>query len=190
MTSKISRGGPTGTPTRLPRWGPRRPRSDSLRVWGPIAPRRSRICYARSISNARPSFFLAGAPRHARIRSLAGARRPAPLANRLPDLDFKREAIICQLDTLGQARARRGVRQIVAHVREEGALRRQTLHHVERFVHGQMGRMRTVPQRVQDDGLHAVEQRPGTFGDGAAVSEVGERSEPIAENLTIAVQQR
>src|ERR1700674_799970 len=32
------------------------PRSDSRRLRGPIVPRRSRICYAMSISNARPSY--------------------------------------------------------------------------------------------------------------------------------------
>src|SRR5262245_3448331 len=67
-------------------------------------------------------------------------------------------------------------------MREVRALRLHTSDDLERLVHGEMRGMRPLAQRVDDEGAHAVDERPRLVGNPAAVGEIGKRSDAESKN--------
>ena len=67
-----------------------------------------------------------------------------------------------------------GVSQVVRHVREVGAPRRDPRNRRQRLVHGEVRRVLLVAQRVDDQRVDAFDERPRLVGNGAAVGQVGE----------------
>src|SRR5918993_463015 len=53
-----------------------------------------------------------------------------------------------------------------------------------------MCRMRLVPERVDDEQIHTVEQRPRLLRNLAAVGQVGEGTDAIAQYVPPSVEQR
>ena len=82
------------------------------------------------------------------------------------------------------------VRQIVRHVREVRAARRDPLDHRERFVDGEVRRVRLVAQRVEDERLDTLDQRPRLVRDAIAIGQVREVAEAEAEDRQLPVPQR
>ena len=129
-----------------------------------------------------------GLPQRRAARELDGSLS-AQLVLQLVD-DVQNQPIIRQLHTGGQAGAGGGVRQIVADVREVGALGAQPRHAVERFRHAEMRRVRPIAQRIEDQRPHPVEQRPRLVRNAAAIGQVRELADAEAENRPMAVQER
>ena len=71
------------------------------------------------------------------------------------DAHVEHQPIICQFDAGRQARAGRGVAEIVRHVRREGAARLDARDDVERLVQAEVRGVRLVAQRVDDQRVHA-----------------------------------
>ena len=88
----------------------------------------------------------------------------------------------------GQASVRRFMSQVVAHVGEEGAPRGDAPRRLDRFRQREVGRVRTLPQRVEDDDLQVVQQGPAIVGDAAAVGQVGKGAEAETQNPPLAVK--
>ena len=80
--------------------------------------------------------------------------------------------------------------QVVRHVGQVGALRRDARDRLERLVHAEMRGVLLVAQRVDHQRVDAGDERPRFAGDRAAVREVGEVAEAESEDRHLAVEQR
>ena len=117
--------------------------------------------------------------RHPRCRTRTLARGPS---------DLERQAVVGELDAGGQRGVGRRVRQVVADVREIGLPRREALDDRQRLGDREVRGMRAMAQRVEDQGVEAVEQRPRLVGDAIAVGQIGEAAEAEPEDRPRAVQ--
>src|SRR5713226_51101 len=86
-------------------------------------------------------------------------------------VDLQHQTIISQLHTSGQLRARLGVRQIVADVREVRALDAEARDDGGRFGETEMRRVRAMAKGIENYRTHAVEQRPRLVRDPVAIGE-------------------
>ncbi len=81
-----------------------------------------------------------------------------------------------------ESRIGRGMRQVVADVREEGPPGPQPFDHVDGLRHGEMRRVRTMPQRVENEDVEIGEQPKGRLGNAIAVGQIGKVPKPKAQN--------
>ena len=79
------------------------------------------------------------------------------------------------------------MRQIVADVGEPRGAGPDPAGGLDRLGHGEVRGMRVIAQRVEHQHPDALEQRPRLVGNPAAVGQVRERPEPVAENEPRAV---
>ena len=83
---------------------------------------------------------------------------------------------------------RRGVINIVGEVGQECLARAQTGHDQASLPQAEVGVVRTGPEAVDDERIQPAEQLDGRLGDVAAVGEIGELADTVAENLGRSVE--
>ena len=101
-------------------------------------------------------------------------RLRVPASSAFPVGNLQNQPIIGHLNAFRQAGRGLLVRQIVADVGEIGAIRTDPGRRLQRLTHTEVGRMRPMPQGIDNQRPHARQERPARLRDGAAIGEVGE----------------
>src|SRR5215475_13310223 len=92
------------------------------------------------------------------------------------------QTIIGQLHAAWQSRACLSVAEIVGDVSEVRALDAETRRDRDRFADAEVRRVGPLPERVEDDRGHAVEERPRRVRAAIAVREVCEGADTESEH--------
>src|SRR5262245_35384975 len=139
---------------------------------------------------ASPASLLAVPVPFPPYQPLCLTRPICPTGPTRPDslLNLEHEPIIGQLNTMRQTGARRPVRQVVADVRKVRALGSETIDDRERFADAEVRRMGPLPQRIENDGAHAVEERPRRVRNTVAIGQVREAAHAEPQNRQIPVK--
>ena len=73
--------------------------------------------------------------------------------------------------------------ELVRNMREEGPARANRPRHIDRLSQMEMGRMRSMAQRVEDEAVEPAEQRHRRLGDSVAIGEICEGAEAKPEHI-------
>src|SRR5581483_11762602 len=107
-------------------------------------------------------------------------------------LDFEIEfhPVIRQAHVVRQHGVGRGMRQVVANMREERALRLEFFHDAQRVCHCRVRRMRLVSQRIQKENVEISQLLERLLRHFAEVGQIGRRSDAVAVDLGLTVNYR